>query len=54
LILTGERKVGWYSGFLYTCGMCDMNEKIESEDPHSSLMKVNLAAVLRAVNSVCQ
>lgn len=51
LILTGERKAGWYSEFLYTCGMCGVNEIIESEDPHSSLMKVNLAAVTVAVNS---
>jgi hypothetical protein len=50
-ILTGERKIGCYSEFLYTCGMCGMNEKIKYEDPHSSLMEVNIAAVTGAVNS---
>lgn len=51
LILTRERKFGWYSEFHYTCAMCGMKEVIESEDPNSSLMKVNLAVVTGAVNS---
>lgn len=51
LTLIGERKAGWYSELLYTCKICGVNEIIESEDPHSPFMNVNLAAVTGAVNS---
>lgn len=51
LVLSGERKVGWYSEFYYTCGVCGTKEIIESEDPNQLTMNVNLAAVTGAVNS---
>lgn len=51
LVLTRERKVGWYSEFYYTCKVCGIEEIIESEEPNKSTMKVNLAAVTGAVNS---
>lgn len=52
LVLTGERKIGWYSEFHFTCGVCRIKETIESEDPcNKSSMSVNLAAVTGAINS---
>ncbi|KAL5246074.1 hypothetical protein ACI65C_013482 [Semiaphis heraclei] len=51
LVLTGERKIGWYSEFHFTCGVCKIKETVESEDPHKSSMQVNLAAVTGSINA---
>jgi len=51
LVLTGERKIGWYSEFYFTCGVCKIKETVESEDPHKSSMQVNLAAGTGAINA---
>jgi len=45
LVLFVERKIGWYSEFYFTCGVCKIKETVESEDPHKSSMHVNLATV---------
>jgi len=51
LLLVGERKIGFFSEFLFTCKMCHKNEVIESENPNSSLMDVNTTTVTAIVNS---
>lgn len=51
MILTGERKIGWYSEFYFNCGVCKIKETVESEDSHKLLIQVNLAAVTGAINA---
>lgn len=51
MVLTGECKIGWYSEFHFTCGVCKIKETIESEDPNKSSKKVNVAVVTGAINS---
>jgi len=51
LVFVGEKRIGLYSEYMFNCAMCRKKEVIESEDPRTSLMDINTAAVTAAINS---
>jgi len=51
LVFVGEKRNGLYSEYMFNCAICHKKEVIEYEDPSTSLMNVNTAAVTAAINS---